>query len=400
MPNRKKILIIPSWYPTIQNPLAGSFFQEQAQLLSKNFNIKVLFGQPQEVSKIEFGIIKLKIKLGRLLVAIAPNPIGAPEAWTFQYPQSKYFSEEKNAFVMFQYYLEAFKVLCEKWKPDLLHAQSVRYGGMISNYISRATNTTYIITEHAGIAFWLENYNPFRKEQMAITYESAATVVVVSHSKMGEILSLGFRCKPIVVGNYIDERIFTISSTISTDASFQLLIVAHEPINKDLETLLLALNELVKNGERHTHLTIIGMLPEKDKYIQILLEQFSSILSYVTFIPSVGRENMPVYYQKCDLFVSTSINESFGLSVAEAIMCGKPVVVTRSGGIDDIVDNTNGLKVHIRDWKALAEAILKIKNKEVTFDPEKARKGIIDKFGATAFLNRMTNIYQQAIEKK
>lgn len=400
MPKRPKILIIPSWYPTVQNPLAGSFFQEQAQLLSKNFNIKVLFGQPQEVSKIEFGIIKLKIKLGRLLVAIAPNPIGTPEAWTFQYPQSKYFSEEKNAFVMFQYYLEAFKTLSQQWTPDLLHAQSVRYGGMISNYISRATNTTYIITEHAGIAFWLENYNPFRKEQMAISYESAATVVVVSHSKMGEILSLGFRCKPIVVGNYIDERIFTISSTISTDDSFQLLIVAHEPINKDLETLLLALNELVKNGERHIHLTIIGMLPEKDKYIQILLEQFSSILSYVTFIPSANRENMPAYYQKSDLFVSTSINESFGLSVAEAIMCGKPVVVTRSGGIDDIVDNTNGLKVHIRDWKALTEAILKIKNKEVTFDPEKARKGIINKFGTEAFLNRMTKVYQQAIEKK
>ena len=35
----KTILMIPSWYPTKENPFAGSFFREQAIALQENFKI-------------------------------------------------------------------------------------------------------------------------------------------------------------------------------------------------------------------------------------------------------------------------------------------------------------------------------------------------------------------------
>ncbi len=398
MPSPPKVLIIPSWYPTAQNPLAGSFFQEQAQLLSRNFDIKVLFGEAKQVSKLDFNIAKLKMRLKKRVVSITPLTHPPPEMWTFQYPQNKTLSEEKNTFMMFQCYLEAFKILSLQWIPDVLHAHCVRFGGMISNYISRATHLPYIITEHAGGEFWLEDFNQFKNEQMALAYEAATLVTAVSHSKIREILAMGFRCKPIAVGNYINEDLFPISVEKNTKSSFQLLTVANEPINKDLETLFAAFNLLIEFGNNDISLNVIGISPEKNEYIKSLLDQFPLILPHVSFVQYADRTNMPFYYQQCDVFLSTSISESFGIAVAEAIICGKPVVVTRSGGIDDIVDGSNGLKVHIRDYQALAEAILRLKDREITFDAQKARQGIIDKFGTEAFLDRMTKVYQQAIK--
>ncbi|MGB1019363.1 MAG: glycosyltransferase family 4 protein, partial [Chitinophagales bacterium] len=41
-------------------------------------------------------------------------------------------------------------------------------------------------------------------------------------------------------------------------------------------------------------------------------------------------------------FVSSSRKEPFGVVITEALCCGLPIVVTKSGGPEDIVNETNG----------------------------------------------------------
>ena len=40
---RKKILILPSWYPSKEKPLFGIFFKEQATELNKKMDVSVLY---------------------------------------------------------------------------------------------------------------------------------------------------------------------------------------------------------------------------------------------------------------------------------------------------------------------------------------------------------------------
>lgn len=46
-------------------------------------------------------------------------------------------------------------------------------------------------------------------------------------------------------------------------------------------------------------------------------------------------DEMCAFYNVCDVVASVSSNEGFGLSIAESIMCGTPVIATVTGGLQD-----------------------------------------------------------------
>jgi glycosyltransferase involved in cell wall biosynthesis len=72
-------------------------------------------------------------------------------------------------------------------------------------------------------------------------------------------------------------------------------------------------------------------------------------------------KELTALYASCDVFVSASWYEGFGLPPLEAMACGVPVVLTDSRGIREFaVNGENCLMVPIRDPKALADAILRV----------------------------------------
>jgi glycosyltransferase involved in cell wall biosynthesis len=77
------------------------------------------------------------------------------------------------------------------------------------------------------------------------------------------------------------------------------------------------------------------------------------------FRPS--RSQLAAMYASCDVFVSASWHESFGLPPLEAMACGAPVVLTDSGGVRDYArDEENCLLAPPRDPEALAAAIVRV----------------------------------------
>jgi glycosyltransferase involved in cell wall biosynthesis len=72
-------------------------------------------------------------------------------------------------------------------------------------------------------------------------------------------------------------------------------------------------------------------------------------------------EELARLYSSCDLFVSASWYEGFGLPPLEAMACGAPVVTTDSRGIHEFaLDGENCLIVPPRNPGALAEAIRRL----------------------------------------
>ena len=48
----------------------------------------------------------------------------------------------------------------------------------------------------------------------------------------------------------------------------------------------------------------------------------------ISLIGPVSPCHMPFYYASCDVYVTASRNETFGLPLLEAMACGKPVVAS------------------------------------------------------------------------
>lgn len=105
---------------------------------------------------------------------------------------------------------------------------------------------------------------------------------------------------------------------------------------------------------------IAGVGSELDKLK--ILAKLLGIENIVKFIGFIPNENLPAYYNASDLFVCPTVRvESFGIVIAEAMACGKPVISSASGGTKYLIeDKICGLLVPPGDIETLAKSIIKI----------------------------------------
>jgi L-malate glycosyltransferase len=120
----------------------------------------------------------------------------------------------------------------------------------------------------------------------------------------------------------------------------------------------------------------------------------------------IVRENIleiEDYLQAADLAIYTSENESFCLSILEAMCFACPSVATRVGGIPEVVqDNLTGILVPFGDSDTLARSIEKLiqdATLRATFGcaaQARARK----EFSANAIVPRYEALYRRVCESK
>ncbi len=140
------------------------------------------------------------------------------------------------------------------------------------------------------------------------------------------------------------------------DSRPTLLFVGRIESRKGIPWLLDAY-KIVKEAIPNARLVIVGEggLVQEYKDTTRRLE-----LMDVYFEGYVAPEKLAGYYQRADVFCSPStVNESFGITLLEAMAAGTPVVATTTNGPSTLgPDGVNGLIVPPRDAKALAEATI------------------------------------------
>jgi glycosyltransferase involved in cell wall biosynthesis len=113
--------------------------------------------------------------------------------------------------------------------------------------------------------------------------------------------------------------------------------------------------------EANAKLLIVGDGSQKPELQQ--LAQSLGVANRVMFHDPVPHDRLPALYGAVDAGVFPSIgDEAFGIAIAEAMSCGKPVIASHIGGIPEVVGNEEscGLLVAPGDPAVLAAAMRRL----------------------------------------
>lgn len=109
------------------------------------------------------------------------------------------------------------------------------------------------------------------------------------------------------------------------------------------------------------------------------------------------REDVADILRQADVFLLPSVSEGFSIATVEAMMAGVPVIATRSGGPEEILeDNQSGFLIPVKDSAAIACAIEKLMDPaERSRVTEVARDTAQTRFSLHSMLSGYQNLYKR-----
>ena len=384
------ILIIPSWYPQKSDDIGGSFFREQALALSRSgYKVGVIVPSMHSLKDWKNIIFKRYSKYFE-------NDEGV---LTYR-QQSINFTPRINKIIKARQVAIGVKLFDEyvvcNGVPDIMHVHSLINAGFVAYKIHQKYGIPYIVTEHSSaFALGLVNRRTIKKLQPVV--ESAAENIAVSY-EFKKLLENIFKAKewqyiPNIVN---DEFLESKLSFNNKDEGFNFINICLLSQNKRIDLLIRAFAKAFK-GNLNIKLRLGG-----DGPIRISLEKLvesEGISEQVTFLGALERKEVIQEIKKSDAFILSSNYETFGVVIIEALALGKPVIATRCGGPESIIIPEVGYLVDKNSVEPLAQGMMELYKKRDKYSAKDIRKYCSNNFSEKAVTNKLTQIYQNILNK-
>jgi len=390
---KKKVLIMTSWYPleSTEDPnyrSCGNFVADQARALAMEYDVAVLH--------VDSWYNPEKILLERdkaITIFHHMNYIPSSVIWGD-------LNYHRSCLITF---FREIKILSELWGiPDLIHAHVVAPVGWAGLLIGRLFRIPVILTEHSA-PFQMHLNTSEKILLVRSILKGVDRVIAVSPYLADQIRAVEPDLSIDVLGNVVNPEFFKDGdSTWQKETSpsiIRFLTVGISPLNrKGIPTLLKATQMLKSGGEERFEILIGGggtSLPELTK-----LAAHLGIKDRCRFLGGLSREETRRWMHASDVFVLPSLTETFSVVTAEALACGKPVIITRCGGPEYFVNEENGIQVAVDDPSDMANAMRDYIQGKYKFNSQNIRQGITNLFAPEAYLRNASTIYNQVWESR
>jgi glycosyltransferase involved in cell wall biosynthesis len=266
-------------------------------------------------------------------------------------------------------------IFVRRYKFDLIHAhlfKSIIFGSLAAKW----AGCKVIIHDHSGIyPETLKQYFPFflfRKayyEIFRIILNHANLVIVLTTRMYQSYLNHygEFQEKVQLISNFIDINQYSINNqykeinnirnelSVPHNVKFVIMIGRLEK-HKDWHTFLRVAKVFQEMDEKHIYFLVVGSGSQKSQ-----LEEFSQYLALRNVFFLGYRTDVRSLLMQSNVFLLTSIKESFPIVLLEAMAAGCPIVSTRSGGPEFILEHgKTGLLADSGDVESLVCNIMQI----------------------------------------
>jgi glycosyltransferase involved in cell wall biosynthesis len=275
-------------------------------------------------------------------------------------------------------------------QPDLVHAHWWFPGGLVGTWVAALSGVPLITTFHGSDVRLARSVAAARPPLRAVTKKSAATTTV-SRWLADELKALVPSATPAVAPMPVDTQLFEPGGQRARDT---ILFVGRLNAQKGIEHLIAALPRM----RAPATLDVVGDGGGREAMQRLAGEL--GVADRIRWRGSLRQPELVPLYQSAGAVAVPSIDEGLGLVAVEAMLCGAPVVASRSGGLTDVVrHDATGLLVPPGDASALAAAL-----DDVLEHPEKGRAlaeagrmHALASFAPESAARRYATIYRDAL---
>lgn len=381
------VLILPSYYPSPERPITGIFFHEQAQALRKaGHRVGVLVTPRLDVTRAYLR--QVGWRQGNAVSRehyFSEFPVYRMHWGWFPRPLPPLV-----ALLIRQAGGRAFERYCrEQGRPDVIHAHNIFYGGYLAAQLKRRYGIPVVLTEHS--TSYMEGLIIFPGQPRIIrqTLRDVDHRMAVSAALANAMQPYAPEEKIDVIGNIVDTDYFIPNGEITASPFVFSTIGTLEP-RKRQGLLLEAFARQFKG--QPVLLRIGGEGATRPKLEQRVVEL--GLQAQVVFLGRLSREQVREELQRCHALVSCSLIESFGVTLIEAMACGKPVIATRSGGPEGFVTPDTGLLISTENVETLGEALAEMMTAYARYDQNTIRQACVQRFSEQVIVERLGAIYQ------
>lgn len=234
---------------------------------------------------------------------------------------------------------------------DLIHAQTPFMTGLMAWKHARRANIPLVFTYHTRLVDYY-HYLPFSPPLskgflvwVSRTFGNMADRVVVPATPIKALLeSYGVHTPIDVVPTDVRLRPAPVEEGVRVRAALGippghrvLLYVGRLAREKNLGLLL---DAYAQARTPDTHFVLVGDGPSRE-WLQRQVEE-RGLTATTHLVGAVEHAEIPAWYRAADLFVFSSLTETQGLVVEEALQLGVPVLAVEAGGVIDAIGRWEG----------------------------------------------------------
>lgn len=282
-------------------------------------------------------------------------------------------------------------------RPDILHAHNMQYAALAAHRVSIALDIPFCITEHSS-AFLLGSTPPRLTPSFRDAARACRGLACVSGALAQAVQRLlEMHDIPLTLPNILDPQLEKAARAFDPaaprDAPFTFLAIGRLDGNKNHALLLRAFARCsTPDAAAPAELQIAGAGTQLASLQRLAMEL--GIASRVHFLGLQNREGIFAALRRAHVLVQTSMVETFGVSIIEALAFGVPVLTTPSGGPCDIIkDKQDGELLMDHTPESLEAAMTRVWHEIERFNRRDIQRRALETYGAESFRRTLMNWY-------
>ena len=296
-------------------------------------------------------------------------------------------------------------------KLDVVHTHTPFSMGFLGRFIAYRQKIPIIYTHHAQYPEYAKVYikekilSPRLVRSLITYFSNICNAVIAPSFKMKCLLrNYGIK-KPIyTLPTGINLEIFKRSlkgkkefrkkMAVSPETKI-LLFVGRMGKEKNVEYLIKVFKEVLAMTKIPVTLWMVGSGPYLEKFRQ--LGNSLGISQFINFTGAISHKEIPSYYQAADIFLFTSLTDTQGIVILEAIASGLPVVALKDDAFKEfVIDNKNGFLIKRAFRHNFAQKIVELLEKPALYKKlSNASLQISQGFSERKQTQKLLNIYKK-----